>query len=201
MNYFNLNSCFVFIRINKIKWVDFIRYITCQPILSLSYFLLPFSIYSASIDIENLLFPSLIMKGKTLMKKFTNEKLKSIIPAFLSLVFLYGLMQLFGITCPIKYFFGVSCPGCGMTRACLSVLRLDFAKAFYYHPLFWVPPLFITIFLLKNKINIKIYKFFLFTIVGLFVIVYFIRLISGSSSVVTCNFKEGLLYKLIQYFT
>lgn len=37
--------------------------------------------------------------------------------------------------CPFRYFFGVACPGCGMTRALLSALRFDFAAAFSYHPL------------------------------------------------------------------
>ena len=31
--------------------------------------------------------------------------------------------------------------GCGMTRAWLAALRLDFAAAFAYHPLFWVVPI------------------------------------------------------------
>ena len=50
---------------------------------------------------------------------------------------IYLVMFGFGITCPIRYIWGVSCPGCGMTRACLSALRLDFSAAFVYHPL-WV---------------------------------------------------------------
>lgn len=37
--------------------------------------------------------------------------------------------------CPFRYFFGIACPGCGMTRALLSALRLDLAAAFAYHPL------------------------------------------------------------------
>lgn len=40
--------------------------------------------------------------------------------------------------CPAKKIFGIDCPGCGLTRACLSALRLDFRTAFEYHPLFWL---------------------------------------------------------------
>lgn len=36
---------------------------------------------------------------------------------------------------------GIPCPGCGMTRACLAALRLDFAAAFHFHPMFWSIPL------------------------------------------------------------
>ena len=43
--------------------------------------------------------------------------------------------------CPILWLTGVPCPGCGMTRALTHAVRLDFAGAFYYHPLwFAVPP-------------------------------------------------------------
>ncbi len=48
----------------------------------------------------------------------------------------YGCLHLLGIGCPIKFITGVSCAGCGMTRACISAAHLDFGKAFYYHPLF-----------------------------------------------------------------
>lgn len=38
------------------------------------------------------------------------------------------------ILCPIKLYFGVDCPGCGMTRAFAAVMQLDFAAAFHYNP-------------------------------------------------------------------
>lgn len=38
--------------------------------------------------------------------------------------------------CPAKLFFGIPCPGCGLTRAHLAALQLDFRAAFSYHPLF-----------------------------------------------------------------
>lgn len=46
-----------------------------------------------------------------------------------------------GIGCPFRAFTGIPCPGCGMTRAWLAALRLDFSAAFAYHPLFWVVPI------------------------------------------------------------
>lgn len=36
--------------------------------------------------------------------------------------------------CPLRWTFGISCPGCGMTRAAMALLRLDFAGAFLAHP-------------------------------------------------------------------
>ena len=37
----------------------------------------------------------------------------------------------FGIPCPIKLVTGKYCPGCGITRMFLTMLRLDFEAAYY----------------------------------------------------------------------
>lgn len=50
-----------------------------------------------------------------------------------------GLVVLLDIGCFFRYITGVPCPGCGMTRAHLAVLRLDFQEAFFYHPLWFLP--------------------------------------------------------------
>ncbi len=46
--------------------------------------------------------------------------------------------------CPIRQWLGIGCPLCGISRAWLCALRLDFAGAFRFHPL-WplllAPPL------------------------------------------------------------
>ncbi|MEG1426291.1 MAG: DUF2752 domain-containing protein [Oscillospiraceae bacterium] len=41
--------------------------------------------------------------------------------------------------CPIRNFFGVPCPACGLTHATLAALHGDFVGAFHYHPLFFLP--------------------------------------------------------------
>ena len=45
------------------------------------------------------------------------------------------------VPCFVLSLTGLPCAGCGMTRAWLSVLRLDFAAAFLYNPLFWSVPI------------------------------------------------------------
>lgn len=50
-------------------------------------------------------------------------------------------LYLLDIGCIFRFMTGIPCPGCGMTRAWLAVLRLDFAAAIAYHPLFWVVPI------------------------------------------------------------
>lgn len=49
-----------------------------------------------------------------------------------------GLYLLLSVRCPLLRLTGVPCPLCGMTRAHLAALHLDFAAAFWYHPLFFL---------------------------------------------------------------
>lgn len=39
-----------------------------------------------------------------------------------------------GIPCPIKSITGLECPGCGVSRMCISLLQLDFASAWKANP-------------------------------------------------------------------
>ena len=50
-------------------------------------------------------------------------------------------LWLFLTGCPIHKLTGLPCPGCGMSRALFSLVRLDFAGAWYYHPLVFFLPL------------------------------------------------------------
>ena len=52
----------------------------------------------------------------------------------------YFVSHITGIGCPIKFLTGISCGGCGMTRAWLSVAALDIKGAFYYHRLYLFLP-------------------------------------------------------------
>lgn len=43
--------------------------------------------------------------------------------------------------CLFRRITGLPCLTCGMGRAWLCALRLDFVRAFFWHPLFWTVPL------------------------------------------------------------
>ena len=120
---------------------------------------------------------------------------KELICAVTAVVVLYMAMESIGITCPIKFITGISCAGCGMSRAWLAFLQLDMAKAFAYHPLFWLVP--ITV-LCKSKINIKIYKIIIFTIIIMFAIVYICRLIWSGDDVVVFEPQNNILFRIIR---
>lgn len=69
--------------------------------------------------------------------------------AYLAVLAVWWLLRL---PCVFTWLFGIPCPGCGMTRALLAVLRLDIAAAFAYHPMFWSMPILYLYFLSDNGI-------------------------------------------------
>ena len=109
------------------------------------------------------------------------------------------LLKLTGMTCLIKSTFGVSCPGCGMTRACFSALTFNFKQAFYYHPLWIIMiPSIVLLFYLWIKDKKRLFKLTIGIIIILFIIVYIIRLIFGDQQVVYIDFTKGYIYDLFQ---
>ena len=123
---------------------------------------------------------------------------KELICAVTAVVVLYTAMESIGITCPIKFITGISCAGCGMSRAWIAFLQLDMAKAFEYHPLFWLPPITVIVLLCKSKINIKIYKIIIFTIILMFAIVYICRLIWSGDDIVVFEPQNNILFRIIR---
>ncbi len=120
------------------------------------------------------------------------------ISAIAAVVILYIILESFGVTCPIKYLTGISCAGCGMSRAWISLLHFNFRDAFMYHPLFFLPPVALIIMLCKSKINIKFYKIFMFTIAGAFVIVYLYRMIAGNDNIVVFEPQNNIIFRIMR---
>lgn len=110
-----------------------------------------------------------------------------------TIIGIYGVMGIAGLPCPILFLTGISCAGCGMTRAWLSLLRLDFSAAFHYHPLFWLPAVILILFLFDKRI----FKQWYWLWAALFLIVYGIRMFAGQGEVVVFRPSEGFLYRII----
>ena len=121
-----------------------------------------------------------------------------VITSVAAVVVLYVILESFGVTCPIKYITGISCAGCGMSRAWIALLHFNIHDAFMYHPLFFLPPVVVIVMLLKSKINIKIYKIFMFTIAGAFVIVYLYRMFIGDGNVVVFEPQNNIVFRIIR---
>ena len=121
-----------------------------------------------------------------------------VITSVAAVVMLYVILESFGVTCPIKYITGISCAGCGMSRAWIALLHFNIHEAFMYHPLFFLPPVVVIVMLLKSKINIKFYKIFMFTMVGAFVIVYLYRMFIGDGNVVIFEPQNNIVFRIIR---
>ena len=82
-----------------------------------------------------------------------------------------------------------------MTRALLAALRLDFAAAFSYHPLFFLLPFFLLGYYLDPWINWSRHYLLLGSVAALFVFTYLVRLLFLHDPVVTWDPASGTLLK------
>ena len=62
------------------------------------------------------------------------------------------IMYVFRIPCLFRMVFGIACPGCGITRAYISLLKLDFGQAFAYNRMFWAVPVCFLFYLFDGKV-------------------------------------------------
>lgn len=124
------------------------------------------------------------------------KKYKEYFEAAAALILVILFLYVTKIGCPIKFLTGISCAGCGMSRAYFSLLRLDFKSAWEYHPLFFVPPLFVLTLIFKEKIGDIAFKIILFTIVISFVIIYVYRMVFMTGDIVVFRPENGLIYRV-----
>lgn len=123
---------------------------------------------------------------------------KKYFEALCAIAFFYLVIELLGITCPIKFLTGISCAGCGMSRAWLSLLRGDLVAAFSYHPLFFLPIPVTVLLLFRRKLPVR---FLVGTLVGagiLLVVVYFLRLADPENAIVVFEPQQGLIPRIIR---
>lgn len=127
------------------------------------------------------------------------KKYKGILSLVFCLLLYVSFLYFTGIGCPIKFISGICCPGCGMTRAVISALKLDFKEAFYYHPLWClVPPAALLLILTANKK--RAFNLCIGLTCILLISVYLFRILSGSD-IVYFRPKDGFLYKLYSQIT
>jgi len=86
-----------------------------------------------------------------------------------------------GTACVFKSTMGIPCPGCGLSRAYMACMALDFETAFFYHPLFWYLPPFALIYAaICHKYRDKYPRWFIvfarFSLI-LFLLVFAVRLV------------------------
>ena len=96
-----------------------------------------------------------------------------------------GLWRYLKLPCLWRSITGIICPGCGMSRAWLAVLHLDFSKAFSMHPMFWSVPLLIAYVLYDGRLFRR--KWVNYSLLGLilggFALCYILRLSGWNSTI------------------
>lgn len=105
------------------------------------------------------------------------------------------LFYFFGPGCPQQALFGISCLGCGMTRAYIQLLHGNIKGAFFYHPAFWTVPIAVPVFFFRNKIRKEI----VYVIVGLIFLIFlsaYLYRFYTHDPVLIFDIKKGLLYKI-----
>ena len=107
------------------------------------------------------------------------------------------LLLLLTVRCPIRFLTGIPCPGCGMTRACVYALSLDFERAFSFHPLWWTAPLLFLYFFFDELLPKKLSRICLVVFAVLYVGIYVYRMAVLRDPVVTPKLSDGLLYRII----
>ena len=127
------------------------------------------------------------------MKQLIFNKIKLNKSFILIIICIAPFYLIFG--CPLRFLFGICCPGCGMSRALWHLLCLDFGQAAYMHPLVFLLPVAAIVWLFRKKIPGKIMAALCVTALVLLFTVYVIRLANGSE-VVYWDFARGALYRL-----
>ncbi len=124
-------------------------------------------------------------------------KYKEYFIAAVSIAAFVAFMMIFNIPCPIKHMTGMSCAGCGMTRALISALKSDFSAAFTYHPLWiFLFPTAAALIMLKASSKKLAFNIVLYCTIVLFFGTWIFRLISGDS-VVSFDFENSVINKII----
>ena len=123
---------------------------------------------------------------------------KQDLAALAAIAALYVALHFLGMGCPIKAVTGVSCAGCGMTRAWLEVLSGNWSAAFAYHPLFWTVPLGVLVFLFRRRLPHRLMNVLLWAAGIAFVAVYAVRLADPTDSVVVFAPETGLLHRILR---
>lgn len=130
-------------------------------------------------------------------KKLFSSEWQDIKAIIIIILFYFFMSMIFDIGCPILWITGISCAGCGMTRAWISLLHLDFKAAFHYHPLFWLPAIMLVVYFLKNKLPKRVLSILSAGAIFLFLLIYILRMSDTSDSIVIFQPWDGIIGKVI----
>ena len=101
------------------------------------------------------------------------------------------------VGCPLKQLFGISCPGCGMTRALLALFSFDISAAVRYHPMVLALPPAGIVYLFRKHIPSKVISALVILFLAALLAVYIFRLVN-KDEIVVFDFCNSAIYKLFK---
>ena len=101
---------------------------------------------------------------------------KWFILAVLGYVLYFSIFHHSESNCLIKRVTTVSCPSCGMTRAIISLVTLQFTEAFIYHPFVYVLPFLIIIVMFRG---VKVIDYFFYSKLFWILVIFVVLIIYG----------------------
>lgn len=112
----------------------------------------------------------------------------------------YLLLEMgFGIGCPFKYLTGISDAGCGMSRAWMAVLHGAFTRAFYFHPLWPLPPLAVLLWLGQSHIPERLYRCLMGAVILAFLVVWIVRFFVPGQDIVVFEPWNGIVGRMLRW--
>lgn len=121
---------------------------------------------------------------------------KEIIELFVCLTLIILVFWIFDLPCIIKLLTGLSCPGCGMTRAYISLLSLDFSAAFYYHPIWFLVPVWVAIYALVYFKFPRAKEIVVALGALALLVTYIVRWFTGPCEIVNYDFETTVYYRI-----
>ena len=128
-----------------------------------------------------------------MMKDVKHLVVKNKIGILLVGTYIFVSQLIFSYISPTMWLLGMPCPACGMTRAGLSILRLDFGAAFSYNPGIFLVPFGVYAYV-KNKL------WLLATIIFVLVAIFIIRLFTSFGTEPLVINRNALVFRIIELF-
>ena len=105
--------------------------------------------------------------------RITYAGIRPVILILVTAVYYYLANRIFGYVCPSEIFLGLPCPGCGLTKAALLLVKGDITGSLRMNPMLLFIPVYFILLICKKKKGADIY---LIAIIILSLIVYCLRM-------------------------
>ena len=126
------------------------------------------------------------------------QRYRDVLYMLLFLVAYCAIAMLLSLPCPIRWLTGVSCPGCGITRASVALCRLDFRQAVYYNPsVFIVIAAVLLVIVFRNSRKAK--KWIVGTAAVMMVLVYICRMAIFKTPVLQFDPASGAIPRFFRW--